>query len=85
LLGFYQGFPIFDSLVGFAKLQSRLGIHIGSEEVMVSTPLDRYEPDVYELAELLRKETGLSYSKKKNRVNFPKDPNLLKLLGINRR
>jgi len=82
LLGFYQGFPIFDGSVGFAKLQSRLGIHIDSEEVMISTPLDQYEADVYELAELLSKETGLSYSKKKNRVNFPKDPNLLKLLGL---
>lgn len=82
LLGFYQGFPIFDGSVGFAKLQSRLGIHIDSEEVMVSSPLDQYEADVYELAELLSKETGLSYSKKKNRVNFPKDPNLLKLLGL---
>lgn len=82
LLGFYQGFPIFDSTVGFAKLQSRLGIHIDSEEVMVSTPLDQYEADVYELAQLISKETGLSYSKKKNRVNFPKDPNLLKVLGI---
>ena len=65
LLGFYQGFPIFDSSVGFAKLQSRLGIHIDPEEVMVSTPLDQYESDVYELAELLSKETGVSYSKKK--------------------
>jgi hypothetical protein len=82
LLGFYQGFPIFDSSVGFAKLQSRLGIHIGTEDVMVSTPLDRYEPDVYELAELVSKETGLSYSKKKNRVIFPKDQKLLKLLGF---
>ncbi|HLO32337.1 MAG TPA: hypothetical protein VK249_24520 [Anaerolineales bacterium] len=82
LLGFYQGFPIFDSSVGFAKLLSRLGIHVGTEEVMVSTPLDRYESDVYELAELLSKETGLSYSKKKNRVLFPRNPNLLKLLGV---
>lgn len=82
LLGFYQGFPIFDGSFGFAKLQSRLGIHIDPEEVMVSTPLDQYEPDVYWLAELLNKETGLNYSKKKNRVNFPKDPNLLKLLGV---
>jgi hypothetical protein len=84
LLGFYQGFPIFDGSVGFAKLQSRLGIHIGREEVMVSTPLDRYESDVYELAELLGKETGLSYSKKKNRVIFAKDPILVKLLGVNK-
>jgi hypothetical protein len=82
LLGFYQGFPIFDGSVGFAKLQSRLGIHIGREEVMVSTPLDRYESDVYELAELLGKETGLSYSKKKNRVIFAKDLKLLKVLGV---
>ena len=82
LLGFYQGFPIFDSSVGFAKLQSRLGIHLGSEDVMISTPLDRYEPDVYELAELLREQTGLSYSQKKNRVIFPKDPILLESLGL---
>ena len=82
LLGFYQGFPIFDSSFGFAKLQSRLGIHIGSEDIMVSTPLDRYESDVYELADLISKETGLSYSKKKNRVIFSIDANLLKLLGI---
>jgi hypothetical protein len=82
LLGFYQGFPIFDGSVGFAKLQSRLGIHIDTEEVMISTPLARYEPDVYELAESLSKQTGLGYSKKKNRVNFPKDPKLLSLLGV---
>ena len=82
LLGFFQGFPIYDSSAGFAKLQSRLGIHIDPEEIMVSTPLDRYESDVYELAESLSKETGLSYSKKKNRVNFPKDPKLLELLGV---
>ena len=82
LLGFYQGFPIFDSSVGFAKLQSRLGIHMGSEDVMISTPMDRYETDVYELAELISKETGLSYAKKKNRVIFSKESDLLKLLGI---
>lgn len=82
LLGFYQGFPIFDSSVGFAKLQSRLGIHMGREDIMISTPLDQYESDVYELAELLSRESGLSYSKKKNRVIFPNDPALLKLLGV---
>ena len=49
---------------------------------MVSTPLDRDEPDIYELAELVSRGTGLRYSKKKNRVLFPKDPNLLKLLGV---
>ena len=82
LLGFYDGFPIFDSASGFAKLQSRLGIHIDPEAIMISTPLDRYESDVYELAEHLRGETQLDYSKKKNRVIFPKDSELLRLLGI---
>lgn len=82
LLGFYQGFPIFDGSAGFAKLQSRLGIHLDSEAVMISTPLDKYEADVYELAEDLSRETGLSYSKKKNRVVFPKDELLLKRLGV---
>jgi hypothetical protein len=82
LLGFYQGFPIFDSAMGFAKLQSRLGIHVGTEDVMVSTPLDQYESDVYELAESIEKQTGLTYSKKKNRVIFPKSPELIQLFSI---
>ena len=82
LLGFYQGFPIFDGSTGFAKLQARLGIHVDSETVMISTPLDKYEIDVYELAEHLARETGLDYSKKKNRVMFVKDDRLIKLLGI---
>jgi hypothetical protein len=82
LLGFYQGFPIFDGATGFARLQSRLGIHLDPEAVMISTPLDKYEEDVYELAEHLARETGLDYSKKKNRVIFPKDDGLLEVLGI---
>jgi hypothetical protein len=82
LLGFYQGFPIFDGSQGFAKLQSRLGIHVDAESVMISTPLDKYEADVYELAEHLAKETGLEYSKKKNRVMFLKGEKLLKALGL---
>ena len=82
LLGFYRGFPIFDSSVGFAKLQSRLGIHLDSEGVMISTPLDKYEADVYGLAKDISRATGLEYSKKKNRVIFPKDAKLLKLLGV---
>ena len=82
LLGFYQGFPIFDGSTGFARLQSRLGIHIDPEAVMISTPLDKYEEDVYELAEHLSRETGLDYSKKKNRVIFLKDDRLLGLLGL---
>jgi len=82
LLGFYQGFPIFDGSAGFAKLQSRLGIHLDPEAIMISTPLDRYEGDVYELAEALAQESGLDYSKKKNRVIFPKDERLLKIIGL---
>jgi hypothetical protein len=82
LLGFYQGFPIFDSSTGFARLQSRLGIHVDPDSVMISTPLDKYEADVYELAEHLARETGLEYSKKKNRVMFLKEEKLLKALGI---
>ena len=82
LLGFYQGFPIFDSSAGFAQLQSRLGIHVGKEDVMVSTPLDQYEPDVYSLAEYINKETGLMYSRKKNRVVFQKTNMLLELLTV---
>lgn len=82
LLGFYRGFPIFDGSTGFARLQSRLGVHLDSESVMISTPLDKYEEDVYELAESLARETGLDYSKKKNRVIFPKDERLLKVLGL---
>lgn len=82
LLGFYRGFPIFDGSTGFAKLQSRLGIHLDSETVMISTPLDKYEADVYELAERLSRETGLDYTKKKNRVIFLKITELLKRLGV---
>ena len=82
LLGFYQGFPIFDGSTGFAQLQSRLGIHVDPETVMLSTPLDKYEDDVYELAEGLAEKTGLDFSKKKNRVIFLKDDKLLQLLGL---
>jgi hypothetical protein len=82
LLGFYDGFPIFDGSTGFARLQSRLGIHMDTETVMISTPLDKYEADVYELAEKLAKETGQEYSKKKNRVMFPKEEKLLRALGL---
>ena len=82
LLGFYRGFPIFDGSTGFARLQSRLGIHLDVETVMISTPLDKYEEDVYELAGHVARETGLDYSKKKNRVIFPREDSLLKVLGI---
>lgn len=82
LIGFYFGFPIFDSSTGFAKLQSRLGIHLDPEEIMISTPIDKYEDDVYELAENIKTETGIEYSKKKNRVSFPKEVKLLQLLRV---
>jgi hypothetical protein len=82
LLGFYQGFPVFDGSTGFARLLSRLGIHLDTETVMISTPLDKYEGDVYELAAAISGATALDYSKKKNRVIFPKDERLLELLGI---
>jgi len=80
LLGFYGGFPIFDGSTGFAKLQSRLGIHIDPEAIMISTPMNKYEKDVYELAKNISEDTGLEYSKKKNRVVFPKTDQLLKTL-----
>ena len=57
-------------------------MHLDSEAVMISTPLDKYETDVYELAESLSRETGLNYSKKKNRVIFLKEEILLKRLGV---
>ena len=82
LLGFYQGFPIFDGAFGFAKLQSRLGIHVGTQDVMISTPLDQYESDIYSLAEQISKAIGLDYSKKKNRVVFEITPELLDLFKI---
>ena len=82
LLGFYKGFPIFDGTTGLAKLQSRLGIHIDPEAVMISTPMDVYEKDVFEIADTIAKETGLEFSKKKNRVIFPKNNKLLRYLGV---
>ena len=52
------------------------------DSIMISTPLDKYETDVYELAEYLGNETGMEYSKKKNRVMFLKEGKLLKVLGL---
>lgn len=82
LLGFYQGIPIFDSNFGLPKLLSRLGIHIGVENIMISTSLDKYESDVYELAEQIRDKTGVEFSKKKNRVVFPITLQILQLLAV---
>ncbi|MFA6518904.1 MAG: hypothetical protein WCV93_04640 [Candidatus Shapirobacteria bacterium] len=80
LVGFFQGFPVFDSSKGLAKLQSRLGIHIDSESIMISTPLDKYEGDIYDLAEKISDLTGETFNRKKNRVVFCKSNKMLELI-----
>lgn len=80
LLGFYQGWPIFESGYGMPKLLCRLGIHVGQKIVMISTPMEKYEKDVYELAELLKKLTDLDYISKKNRVVFKRNQKLMSVL-----
>jgi len=82
LLGFYDGFPVFDSRYGLAKLQSRLGIHIETDSIMISTPLDKYENSVYKVAQKISREIGEKFLSKKNRVIFSKTNKLLSLLGI---
>jgi hypothetical protein len=49
---------------------------------MISTPLDQYEADVYELAEHIAQETGLGVLKRENRVTFLKEEKLLRVPGI---
>jgi len=85
LLGFYNGFPIYNGDTGLPKLQSRLGIHIGSESVMISTPMNKYSDDVYELAQEISRQTSETYSAKKNRVVFKKTENLMRILDDNRK
>jgi hypothetical protein len=70
LLGFYRGFPIFDDSTGMPKLLSRLGIHVGPESVMVSTPLDEHATLVYETATQIGTDLGIQGVYKKNRVSF---------------
>lgn len=82
LLGFYEGFPIFDAGFGLPQLRSRLGIHIGNESIIISTPLDKYQDDVYELAGRIEKMLRLEGFKKKNRVRFEKNDKILDLLGL---
>lgn len=75
LLGFYRGFPVFDDATGMPKLLSRLGIHVGPESVMVSTPLDEHATLVYETATQIGSDLGIQGVYKKNRVSFAeKDP-----------
>lgn len=84
LLGFYEGFPIFDVTVGMPKLLSRLGIHVGPETVMVSTPMDRYAPDVEDVTKKIEQEIGFVATRKKNRAVFPANPSLFRTLNISR-
>jgi len=78
----YQGFPIFDAAKGVPKLLSRLGIHVGSEEIMVSTSSNRYAREVEEIARLIEKNTKTKGIRKKNRVRFERTRKILKELGI---
>ena len=82
LLGFYQGFPIFDGSKGMPKLLSRLGIHIDPDNIMISTPLDKYAKDIEELALLIEKRTKIKGIRKKNRVRFEKREEILRELEI---
>ncbi|PJA15713.1 hypothetical protein CO112_00565 [Candidatus Dojkabacteria bacterium CG_4_9_14_3_um_filter_150_Dojkabacteria_WS6_41_13] len=70
LLGFYAGFPIFDSSTGMAKLLSRLGIHVGPESIMISTPLDEHATLVYDTATAIGSALKIQGVYKKNRVTF---------------
>jgi hypothetical protein len=82
LLGFYQGFPVFDGTKGIPKLLSRIGIHIDPSNIMVSTPIDKYANDVEEIASILEKRTGTQGTRKKNRVRFEKTKELLRELKV---
>lgn len=82
LLGFFEGFPIFDAEHGMPMLKSRLGIHVGLDSILVSTPMDRYQDDVTEVANMLAEKSGSRPTYKKNRVRFEKTPHLTKTLGI---
>lgn len=70
VLGFFEGFPIFDSSTGLAKLVSRLGIHIDPESIMISTPFDEHSTLVYNLATKIGSDLGIQGVYKKNRVTF---------------
>jgi len=80
LVGFYKGFPIYDGSTGMAKLLSRIGIHIDSESVMVSTPLDEHASLVYEMATQLGTGLGIQGVYKKNRVVFAEKEKVVRYL-----
>ncbi|MBN8656008.1 MAG: hypothetical protein J0M11_09750 [Anaerolineae bacterium] len=71
-IGFYNGFPVFDATKGFPALLSRIGIHIGIATVMISTPIEKYNEDVYELGKILEQRLNIRANYKKNRVVFDK-------------
>jgi hypothetical protein len=82
LLGFYEGFPIFDANQGLPYLLCRLGIHVGPDSIMISTPMDKYAGDVEQLAGQLEKRVGVQARYKKNRVMFERTDELISELGI---
>lgn len=82
LLGFFEGFPIFNASKGLPMLKSRVGIHIGLESILISSPMDKYADDVIEVAGKLAEKSGARPSYKKNRVRFEKTPNLISVLNL---
>lgn len=82
LLGFYHGFPIFDANFGLPQLLSRIGIHVGTESILISTPLDKYSSDVEGIAHFIEDSTGEKGVRKKNRIRFDKKETILSSLGI---
>ena len=83
LLGFYGGFPIYDSKTGMAKLVSRVGIHIDPESIMISTPLDEHSRVVYDIATEIGSKLGIQGVYKKNRVTFSEKELVYKFLVEN--
>lgn len=82
LLGFYEGFPIYDGTKGMSRLLSRLGIHVDTDTIMISTPMDKYSDDVIAIAKSIENKSGELGSYKKNRVIFKKTENILKVISI---
>ena len=82
LLGFYQGLAIYDAHAGLPQLRSRLGIHVGVESILISTPMDRYADDVAEVAHKIERISGVSSHPKKNRYRFPRDRRVLEVIGL---
>lgn len=82
LMEFYKGFPIFNATKGMPKLLCLLGIHVGIESIMVSTPMNKYADDIEAVTKSLEQETGLHATRKKNRTVFPRTQKILTALNI---